>query len=119
MLRRLLTEAELASALSAPRFLLFKHSPTCPVSAAAFAEYERWARAHPDFASGWIDVVQERALARAVAERTGIRHESPQALLLAAGEPRWHAAHHAITAAGLGEAAGGLGAVSQPSRTER
>ena len=98
---RLRTEAELEAAFAAERYLLFKHSPTCPVSAAAFAEYEQWASAHPEFPTGWIEVVQQRPLARAVTERTGIRHESPQAILLAAGEPRWNASHSAITAASL------------------
>jgi bacillithiol system protein YtxJ len=107
---RLRTAAELDAAFAAERFLLFKHSTTCPISAAAFEEYERWSAAHPSAATGWIDVVQERPLARAVAERTGIRHESPQAILLARGDPRWNASHSAITEASLN------GALEQPKR---
>ncbi len=102
---RLRTEAELDAAFAAEHYLLFKHSPTCPISAAAFAEYERWAAAQPESPTGWIEVVQQRPLARAVAERTGIRHESPQAILLAHGEARWNASHGAITAASLDAAA--------------
>lgn len=98
---RLRTPAELEAALAAPRFLLFKHSPTCPISAAAFAEYEAWAGEHPAFPTGWVEVIQERPLARAVAERTGIQHESPQALLFEAGRVAWHASHSAITAVSL------------------
>jgi bacillithiol system protein YtxJ len=101
---RLRTPADLEAAFAAERFLLFKHSTTCPISAAAFAEYERWSAAYPATATGWIEVVQERTLARAVAERTGIRHESPQAILLARGEPRWNASHGAITEVSLGRA---------------
>lgn len=106
MSTRLRTAAELDAAFAAERYLLFKHSPTCPISAAAFAEYERWARAHPHFATGWIEVVAERPLARAAAERSGIRHESPQAILLEAGAPCWNASHSAITAASLEAACG-------------
>lgn len=102
---RLRTEADLDAAFSAEHFLLFKHSPTCPISAAAFREYELWAGAHPDSPTGWIEVVAERPLARAVAERAGIRHESPQAILLERGRARWNASHGAITVASL-EAAG-------------
>ena len=113
---RLRTEAELAAAFAAERFLLFKHSTTCGISAAAFRAYERFASAHPELATGWLDVVAERPLARAVAERTGIRHESPQAFLLVAGEARWSAAHGAITekslAAALAEPA------AQPKTTQ-
>jgi bacillithiol system protein YtxJ len=107
---RLRTESELAAAFAAERFLLFKHSPTCPVSAAAFEQYRRWAGHHPELESGWIEVVAERPLARAVAERTGVRHESPQAILLEGGRPRWSASHAAITEASLD------GALRLPSR---
>src|SRR5262245_14662155 len=90
---RLRTAAELDAALAAEHYLLFKHSTTCGISAAAFAAYERFAAAHPEVATGWIEVVAERPLARAVTERTGVRHESPQALWLARGAPRWSASH--------------------------
>jgi bacillithiol system protein YtxJ len=103
---RLRTDAELAAAFAAPRYLLFKHSPTCPISAAAFEQYRRFAEAHPDVATGWIEVVQERPLARAASERSGVRHESPQALLLEGGAARWDASHGAITVASLEQALG-------------
>ena len=95
------TEAELDAAFAADSFLVFKHSTSCPISAAAFARYERWCAAHPTVSTGWIDVIAERPLAQAVAARTGIRHESPQALLLAKGVVRWHASHEAIHGASL------------------
>jgi len=98
---RLRNEAELAAALAADSYLLFKHSTSCPISTAAFARYERWCAAHPTVSTGWLEVVAERPLAQAVAARTGIRHESPQALWLAKGVARWHASHEAITGASL------------------
>src|SRR5262249_35560948 len=106
MVRRLRTETELAAAFAADEFLLFKHSTRCGISAAAFAEFQRWSAEHPELACGWIDVIEERALARAVSERTGIPHESPQAIWLARGAPRWNAAHGAITARSLAGARG-------------
>ena len=101
MLRRLRTPTDLDSAFAAERFLLFKHSTRCPISAAAFAEYQRWSTAHPDVETGWIDVIEDRALSSAAAERTGVRHQSPQAILLALGRAGWNASHGAITAANL------------------
>ena len=101
---RLRTAADVEAAFAAERYLVFKHSTTCPISAAAFEEYERWSATHPQNATGWIDVIQERALARAVAERTCIRHESPQAILLARGKPLWNASHGAITVDSLARA---------------
>ena len=100
-MQRLRNGAELEAAFAAERYLLFKHSTRCPISADAFEEYQRWSAEHPDAATGWIDVIQDRALASAVVERTGIRHESPQAILLARGKPRWNASHGAITEASL------------------
>ena len=104
MARRLRSESDLEAAFAAERFLLFKHSTSCPISAAAFAHYRRWAAAHAATPTGWIDVIEERALARTVAERTGIRHESPQAIWLEAGVPRWNASHGAITETSLNAA---------------
>jgi bacillithiol system protein YtxJ len=105
---RLVQLDDLESALGARRFLLFKHSPTCHVSTAAWEEYERFTGAHPELATGWIQVVRERALSQAVAARTGIRHESPQAILFVERRPVWNASHMAISFATLQEALAGV-----------
>ncbi len=44
-----------------------------------------------------VDVVADRVLSRAVAERTGVRHQSPQLLYLERGVARWHLSHGEIT----------------------
>ena len=50
-------------------------------------------------------VVQEaRSLSDLVARETGIRHESPQVILLRNGEAVWNTSHHGITAESLREA---------------
>ncbi len=94
----------LEEALRAPLFLLFKHSLICPISARAYARYTAFLEQHPELPSAWLDVIGERPLARAAAERTGVRHESPQALLLRDGRAVWDASHEAITAESLAEA---------------
>lgn len=94
---RIQDDAALDAALAAERFLLFKHSTRCPISARAFAEYQAFVEAHPDVATGWVDVIRERGLSLAVAERTGVEHASPQALLLEAGRAVWTASHGSIT----------------------
>ncbi len=104
MTSRIRTEAELEAAFTAERFLLFKHSTRCPISAAAFAEYRRWAAAHPEVDTGWIEVTEERTLALAVAERTRLRHESPQVILLSKGRAEWNASHGMITLKSLEQA---------------
>ncbi len=99
--RQITTDADLDAALAAPRFLLFKHSLICPVSTAAFREYTAFVAAFPDVPTAWIDVIGSRPLARRIAEATGVRHESPQALWLMAGRAKWNASHAAIKHASL------------------
>jgi bacillithiol system protein YtxJ len=88
-------------ALDADLFLLFKHSRRCPVSAWAFREYEAFLGERRDLQSGWIDVIENRALSDEVASRTQLPHASPQALVLRRGSVAWSATHGAITGEAL------------------
>ena len=73
--------------------LLFKHSNACPISARAYSQMT--AVKTPVS----IVVVQEaREVSRSVAERTGVRHETPQAFVLRNGRAVWNASHFDITA---------------------
>ena len=96
------TELEAAFAESTARpVILFKHSPTCPVSGAAWAEFLAFARAAreaPAPALRVIDVLAGRAVARRVAEITGVKHESPQALVLRDRKVVRFASHGALVA---------------------
>jgi bacillithiol system protein YtxJ len=98
-------KADLDAATSSGLYLLFKHSPVCPVSARAFEEYRAFAAGRDDVPTGWIDVIGQRPWSREVAEKTGVTHQSPQALLFRDGEVVWHASHGAITKSTLAEAA--------------
>ena len=76
--------------------VLFLHDPYCPVSAGA----RRRVRA----AGGevfLVNVSRQHELNRAIAERTTVRHESPQAFVLRDGKPIWYASHGGITTEGL------------------
>lgn len=84
-----------------PRVLLFKHSPVCPISAAARAQYETFRRELPDVPTLFVDVIDDRPVARGIADLSGVRHESPQAILFEQGRPVWHASHDAITLGSL------------------
>ncbi|MCZ6598145.1 MAG: bacillithiol system redox-active protein YtxJ [Planctomycetota bacterium] len=96
-------EAALDEVLGAPSFLLLKHSPICPISARAFEEYRAFVAEHPDVPTAWLDVIGQRPLSRAVEARTGIGHESPQALWIRDGAVAWSASHEGITRASLAE----------------
>ena len=73
--------------------LVFKHSTTCPISSAAYQEMKQLAAE-----IALVVVQQARDVSREVEARTGVRHESPQALLLRDGEVVWSASHWHITA---------------------
>jgi bacillithiol system protein YtxJ len=92
---------DLDTALAAPLFLVFKHSLACSVSARAFSVYTAFADAHPDVPTNCIEVVEQRPLSRHVEASTGVRHESPQALLIRNGAVAFSAAHFAITVEAL------------------
>ena len=81
--------------------LVFKKSPICGTSFVAEQELRDWLGSRPrEMALKLveIDVIRERNLARGISAELGIRHESPQALLLTDGELRWHASHEQLTA---------------------
>ncbi len=79
--------------------LLFKHSLTCPISGAAHRAVAAYLGTSPaPGADYWLIAVQTaRPVSNAIAERLGIRHESPRAILVEHGEPTWNASHYAIT----------------------
>ncbi len=79
---------------------VFKHSLTCPISAAAFEEFQSFAGDDGGSETGHalIEIQTARELSDELARRTGVRHESPQALLLRDGEAVWHASHWRIRA---------------------
>jgi bacillithiol system protein YtxJ len=83
--------------LASPRLLLLKHSPRCGVSRWALEEVQQLEREGDVVPIAIVDVVADRALSRAVAERTGVRHQSPQLLYLERGVVRWHLSHGEIT----------------------
>ena len=106
-LTQLPADTDLSEMLASERLLLFKHSPTCPVSAQAFFEYRAFCEEHPSVPTLWLDVIEQRPLSLSVAEMTGITHQSPQALWLESGAVTWNASHSAITRLSLAEATGG------------
>lgn len=94
------------SALAAPAFLLFKHSPVCAASAHARGEYLAFVESGEAVPTGWIDVVGQRELSRWIAEVSGVPHQSPQAILFREGKAVWNASHFDITKDALKRAVG-------------
>ena len=79
---------------------LFKHSLTCPVSRWGWREFQAFVEEQPADAGAtfaYLEIQRTRDLSKAVAERTGVRHESPQVLKLVDGASVWDASHGDIT----------------------
>lgn len=72
---------------------LFKHSTTCPISSQVYQEIK-----NVDGEINLVIVQTARGVSNAIAERTGIRHESPQAIVIKDGKPIYHASHFDVTA---------------------
>ena len=79
--------------------IVFKKSPICPISSNAEKEFRSWldAGGKDQAAVSWVDVINQRPLARGLTELLGIRHESPQALLFRDGECVWNDSHQKLT----------------------
>lgn len=92
-------DAAIAESCERP-VLLFKHSRYCGVSCEALDELQSHidARAGADVAYKVIIVQTHRPVSDAVAQRLGLRHETPQAILLRDGKVVWNASHFRITA---------------------
>lgn len=90
---------------SARPLLLFKHSRTCGISAEALDELLQHLKAKQgDVRYAMITVQTHRDLANAVSHKLGVRHETPQALLIHNGNVVWTASHFRVTAAAVDRA---------------
>jgi bacillithiol system protein YtxJ len=86
------------------KFFLLKHSLTCPISHAAYQEYEKYAQENHNLPTYFLAVQEARPLSNAIAEKFQIKHESPQAFLFSQGKAVWNASHWKITKRSLGTA---------------
>lgn len=78
--------------------LIFKHSTRCNISATALSRLERaWTAADDQAHTLWfLDLLKHRPLSDAIAQRYGIEHESPQALVIKDGKCVDVSAHFGI-----------------------
>ena len=98
MMHKIASEADVATALAEPLAVVYKHSPICPTSGMAYEEIRALRRLHEDVPVYLVDVVNSRPLSRFIAERVGVVHASPQAIILRAGVPAWHGSHFDLRA---------------------
>src|SRR5947209_14233177 len=78
-------DTDIESLMNGEVVMLFKHSAACPVSWMAHAHVARFRSKNPDVPVHLVPVIEERATSQRIAERTRVRHESPQIILLRNG----------------------------------
>lgn len=109
------TTADLETAVQASAvqpIVIFKHSLTCGTSAMAAEEVDDLVAAAGTALPVYLLTIQRaRDLSWEVERRFGVRHESPQVLILHDGRVVWHASHFRVTAAAIRAAVEHLGAV--------
>ena len=72
--------------------LLFKHSTSCGISAGVFREVKM-----VDTDVNIVIVQTDRHISNEIERHTGVKHQSPQAIVLKDGEAVYHASHYDIT----------------------
>lgn len=99
--RYLTSEADLDEAIHTSfeqPVLIFKHSTRCSISSTALGRLERgWnSDASSAMVPYFLDLLQYRSLSNLVESRFGVKHESPQAIVIRDGEVLFHASHFDI-----------------------
>lgn len=112
-LHTIASESELDELIASSKdrpVLIFKYSNACPISSRASSQVARYLDAHPNpaFGFGMVVVQDARALSDTIEERLGIRHETPQVIVLRGGRAVWHASHFDVTEGKLKLALEGL-----------
>lgn len=100
---------EVLQASQAKPVLIFKHSPHCGTSAMVKHQVERdWDFSQEELAVFYVDVIHSRPTSRALAERLGVVHQSPQVILIDQGVSVYATSHHMISVKAIREAMGSL-----------
>lgn len=90
---------------------LFKHSTTCPVSAGARDKVNEFlGRANQDSTPPFhiVKVIESRPVSNKIEADLGVRHQSPQLILLKGRKAVWSASHYGIQGGRIREAIDGL-----------
>jgi len=78
--------------------VLFKHSVTCGISAAAKHRLENgYDLDSENVALYYLDLLSYRDISNEIAKRFGIIHQSPQLIILKKGQAIANSSHHAIS----------------------
>lgn len=90
---------EIAAASHTKAQIIFKHSTQCNISADALTEMNRF-----ESEAWYLDLLAHRDISNQIAEQFGIRHQSPQVLIIKNNEVVYHESHWRIKAEVIQEA---------------
>ena len=79
--------------------IVFKHSNACSISSRAYREMEK--------VEGQVNILEvqsAREVSRELANLTGVRHETPQVIVLRDGKAVWNASHFDVQAGAVAKA---------------
>lgn len=79
--------------------IIYKHSPSCAVSYLSqrnLMGIDSDLSAHADFYV--VDVISQRQISLYISKKIGIRHESPQLLIIVNGNVVWDGSHYQVQA---------------------
>ena len=85
--------------------ILFKHSVSCGISAAAKYRLEQnWSDLEADVEFYYLDLLAYRPISNEIASRYKVIHQSPQVIILKGGVAVYDNSHHMISIAALNTA---------------
>lgn len=108
-MKEMFSEADMDQLLSDSHqkpVLILKHSTSCPISASAYKAFQQFVQdsvdSKVDFAL--VKVIESRPASLYLAEKVGVKHQSPQVLLIENGSAIWDDSHWQISIKNLAKA---------------
>lgn len=95
------SETQLEDALSSKDevVFIFKDSTRCPISVVAKKRFEReWTQPDYPLQLLYLDLLNYRSISSKVEELTGVKHQSPQLIVVKNGKVLYQDSHNAISA---------------------
>lgn len=78
--------------------VIFKHSIRCGISSMVKEQLENdWNFQKDDLVFYYLDLINERPISNAIAERFNVLHQSPQIIILKNGESIYDTSHHNVS----------------------
>ena len=96
-LKHLSSKSDVDSLLQEATAIVFKHSTMCSVSTHAHEEVVKFLDTHPERKIYKVRVIEDRSVSDYIEDATGVRHASPQILVLRSGEVAWMGSHLGVT----------------------